>query len=133
MSKCACGSRVDYDVCCGFYHGEGGTPKTPEALMRSRYSAYTMANIDYIKKTMRGKPLEKFDELDTKFWAKNVKWLKLKVINVDNSSLELGYVEFIASFIENGQHRTIHEISEFRLIDGRWFYVDGIYPDKSIP
>ena len=57
--------------------------------------------------------------------AANVKWLKLKIINTHNISPTQGYVEFIASFIENGQHRQIHEISEFQLINEQWLYVDG--------
>ena len=84
-----------------------------------------MANMDYIKETMKGKPLENFNELDAKTWSQNVKWLKLKIVNVHNASSEQGHVEFIASFIENGQHRSIHEVSEFQLINGRWLYVDG--------
>ena len=131
MSKCPCCSKLDYDACCGLYHDEQLTPKTPEALMRSRYSAYAMANIDYIKKTMRGKPLEEFNDRDAKAWAKQVKWLKLKIIKTYNMSPEQGYVEFIASFIEDGKHRHIHEISEFRLINYRWFYVDGVHPDED--
>lgn len=125
MSKCPCCSKLNYEACCGLYHDERLIPKTFEALMRSRYSAYTMANMDYIKETMQGKPLENFNELDAKTWSQNVKWLKLKIVNVHNASSEQGHVEFIASFIENGQHRSIHEVSEFQLINGRWLYVDG--------
>ena len=125
MFKCPCCSKLNYEACCGLYHDECLVPKTVEALMRSRYSAYTMANMDYIKKTMQGKPLEQFNELDTKTWSQNVKWLKLKIINVHNASSEQGHVEFIARFIENGQHCSIHEISEFQLINSRWLYVDG--------
>ncbi len=131
MAKCPCCSKLDYESCCGLYHTGNQTPQTPEALMRSRYSAYALANIDYIQKTMQGKPLENFNEMDARSWAKRVKWLKLNIINTKNTSSEQGYVEFVASFIEHGQHRSFHEISEFRLIDGRWFYVDGVHPDEK--
>ena len=125
MSKCPCCSKLNYEACCGLYHDGRLIPKTFEALMRSRYSAYTMANMDYIKKTMQGTPLENFNELDAKTWSQNAKWLKLKIVNVHNVSSEQGHVEYIASFVENGQHRSIHEISEFQLINGQWFYVNG--------
>jgi SEC-C motif-containing protein len=107
------------------YHLGHEVPKTPEALMRSRYSAYALANIDYIKKTMKGKPLAKFNESEAKAWAMTVKWLKLKIIKVSDTSPEQGFVEFIAKFIDHGQHLALHENSEFQLIDGQWFYVDG--------
>ncbi len=129
MFKCPCCSKLDYDACCGVYLSEKQIPQTPVALMRSRYTAYTSANIDYIKRTMQGKALEKFNEQEAKTWANRVKWIKLNIINIHNTLHGEGYVEFIAKFIENGQHRAIHEISEFRLIDGRWFYIDGVEPD----
>ena len=68
MSKCPCCSKLDYKACCGLYHNAYEMPKIPESLMRSRYSAYAMANIDYIKKTMQGKALETFNEQDAKTW-----------------------------------------------------------------
>ena len=74
---------------------------------------------------MQGKPLEQFDELDAKTWSQSIKWLKLKIISTHNDSDTQGRVEFIASFIENGQHRLMHEISLFELIHGRWMYVDS--------
>lgn len=129
MSKCPCCSKLDYEVCCKPYHDDRLIPQTPEALMRSRYSAYALANIDYIKKTMQGKPLANFNEQDAKIWANSVKWLKLSVINAYETTSNQGYVEFIARFIEKGQHHQFHELSEFRWFDGRWFYVDGV--DKT--
>lgn len=94
--------------------------------MRSRYTAYALAKTDYIKQTMQGKPLTQWNEIEAKSWAVSVTWLRLNIIKTHNSSSEQGYVEFIARFIEQGQHKNIHEISEFRLINGQWFYVDGV-------
>lgn len=74
---------------------------------------------------MQGKPLDTFNENDAKAWAQSVKWLKLSVLNAYKTSSEQGYVEFIARFIDQGQHKQIHELSEFRLINNQWFYVDG--------
>lgn len=124
-SLCPCGSKINYALCCQPFHQYERDPETAEALMRSRYSAYTKANIAYIKHTMRGKPLNDFNEHDAIIWAKSVKWLGLKIKNTKQASKALSYVEFIARFIEGGQHRTLHEISEFHFTDGKWFYVDG--------
>ena len=51
MPHCSCGSGRDYVTCCQPYVEGRAHPETPEALMRSRYTAYTMADIDYIEKT----------------------------------------------------------------------------------
>lgn len=58
MNDCPCGSKISYSSCCGLYHSAKAIAPTPEALMRSRYTAYTQANFDYIKATMRGKLLK---------------------------------------------------------------------------
>lgn len=133
MTKCPCGLSAAYEVCCGAYINGPSTPQTPEALMRSRYTAYSQANIDYIKKTMRGKPLMGFSETNATNWAKQVNWLGLRVIQayLDSENTNKGYVEFIAQFEENNQPQVIHELSEFECDNGTWFYVDGKTPQKS--
>jgi SEC-C motif-containing protein len=37
-----------------------------------------------------------------------------------------GRVEFNAFYVQVGEDRLIHEISRFKKISGRWFYVDGV-------
>ena len=107
-------------------------PKTPEALMRSRYTAYSTANIDYIKKTMQGKPLVGFNEAEAKRWAMSVQWMGLTVIETHQDDVDenTGFVEFIVRYLDKGGIKTIHEISRFQYINGCWFYVDGEQPTK---
>ena len=126
MKLCPCGSGLHYSSCCGV-HIEGGTPAcTPEALMRSRYTAYTMAKIAYIKKTMRGKALSGFNPGEAKRWARRVEWVGLRVLKVVSDSENQGFVEFVASFRDSGVLQSIHEMSEFERAEGVWYYVDGI-------
>ncbi|MDF1827915.1 MAG: YchJ family metal-binding protein [Legionellaceae bacterium] len=127
MTKCACGSQRDYDQCCQPYVTGQATPKTPEALMRSRYTAYTLADIAYIEKTQRGKAAEGFHALDAYVWAKRVTWLNLEVVNTSLKSPQKGTVEFIARFIDAGVTQSMHEKSEFIKKAGQWFYVDGVH------
>ncbi|WED42105.1 YchJ family protein [Legionella cardiaca] len=133
MNKCPCGSSSDYATCCGLYINDITTAPTPEALMRSRYTAYSQANIDYIKKTMRGKPLTGFNEIDAVAWAKRVVWLNLRIVKayLDSTNQVKGYVEFIARFKENNQLLTLHELSEFECDNGTWFYIAGHAPEKQ--
>jgi len=132
MTSCPCGSQCNYASCCGKYLEGNRVPVTPEELMRSRYTAYSLANIPYVKKTMRGKPLAGFNEKEAEHWAKNVVWIGLRVVN---TSLEedVGYVEFIAQFMESHYLRSIHENSVFHKHEGAWFYVDGVQqPTKKV-
>jgi len=124
--KCKCCSNKEYQECCEPYISGLRFPGSPEKLMRSRYTAYTNADIDYISKTMCGKAIAGFDKLDAETWAKTVKWEKLEVISSKLTSKTKGFVEFKATFIDNNQQVILHEISEFDYIKGKWFYVDGV-------
>lgn len=125
MNTCPCGSNLDYSSCCGLYHSNEAIPKTPEALMRSRYTAYTLANMDYIKKTMQGKPTVGFNEIEVAQWSKSILWLGLRIIKSYQDDENTGFVEFIASYLDNHFIKSIHEMSQFQAINGCWFYIDG--------
>jgi SEC-C motif-containing protein len=124
MPNCPCGSNKNYGECCGIYINDQAKPETPEELMRSRYTAYTQANIDYIRRTMKAPALNHFNAESAKQWAMTVQWLGLEVIrsSLDNAK---GYVEFIAHFSAQSKKDSIHELSEFHALDGQWYYVDG--------
>lgn len=133
MNQCPCGLPTDYLACCGSYIEKQETAKTPEALMRSRYTAYSQARIDYLRKTMLGKPLVGFNDYDTALWAKQVKWLGLQVITsyLDPRNENIGFVEFIASYMEKNAIKTIHELSQFQRHNGSWFYTDSLPPQTG--
>lgn len=99
--------------------------------MRSRYSAFATANIDYIEKTMLGDALNHFNKEEAQKWAQSVLWLGLTIINTDYepNNPQIGYVEFVARYLENSVMKSIHERSEFHHINGQWFYMTGIKPE----
>ena len=122
VSVCPCGASADYVACCGQYIEAGAVASTPEKLMRSRYVAFTQSNMDYIKKTMRGAPLQQFDDDYNKEWADSVEWLKLEVIAAHTQDDFHGVVEFNAYYRLNGLVKCLHENSIFEKIDGIWYY-----------
>ncbi len=126
MNHCPCGLKKNYNSCCGIYHSGTAAP-TPKALMRSRYTAYTLTNMDYIQTTMQGKALQGFVAQQTGQWANSVVWLGLEVLSAYQETESKGFVEFIARFMEGDKIKAIHEISEFHFEHGRWFYVDGLH------
>ena len=135
MKQCPCGSTLDYLVCCNPYLENKAIPETPETLMRSRYTAYTLGNIEYIKKTMHGKPLVNFNEQEAMRWSQSVYWLSLMVIRSWQENEDTGFVEFIAGYLDNGTVKTMHETSVFMKINHSWFYTDGKHipvPTKSV-
>ena len=124
---CPCGSNNDYEQCCGKYISGNELPQTAELLMRSRYTAFVTANVDYILKTYHPNTRPRNQRSAILQWTKSVEWTGLKVISSQQSQSndESGTVEFIASYIENGQPAAIHETSVFKKIKGMWLYVSG--------
>lgn len=132
MKACPCHSGKPYAECCELFISGKSLPKTPEQLMRSRYSAYTIINIDYIGRTMRGPAAKDFDKRETENWARQIEWLGLEVINTGIQD-QNGFVEFIAKYAKEGVTEQIHERSEFHRKDGKWYYVNGKNPSSSAP
>ena len=100
-------------------------PPTPEALMRSRYTAFALEDIHYIKNTMKGKALLKADLDETSSWMGQSKWLNLEVIKSQIKTPKLGTVHFIATYEQNNQIHKIEEVSEFKKLGDKWFYTQG--------
>lgn len=100
--------------------------------MRSRYSAYTSHDLDYIKRTMIGPAKEHFRLEDAIKSSSQMKWLRLDVISTEQIEKQRGFVEFKAFYIQEGQRGSLHEKSEFHKIDETWYYFDGtILPNNN--
>jgi SEC-C motif-containing protein len=124
MTSCPCGSGRGFDECCGPLLA-GGPASSPEALMRSRYSAFARADLDYLETTLAPEAKEDYDRAETESWVKEAKWdgLEVRATNVDGDQ---GTVEFVARYRMRGKVFAHHELASFRQNEGRWVYVDGI-------
>ena len=121
MKNCYCDSNKPFSDCCEYYIL--GTQKAPtaEKLMRSRYSAYCVQNVDYLLATTHISTRKFHDKQEILAFASQNKWEKLEVINTTETT-----VEFKAFYIDNNQKsQTHHEKSTFKKEEGSWFYVDG--------
>lgn len=125
--KCICQSGRDYNQCCEPYIEGSMHPATAELLMRSRYTAYAMGNIKYIKDTLALETRKGFDEKSAKTWATDSEWLGLKIISSKNGKENdsKGTVEFNATYRAQGKVVEHHEVSQFRKDNDRWYFVDG--------
>lgn len=127
---CPCQSTKPFSLCCEPLLIGIGTAQTAEALMRSRYTAYTLHNSDYLSQTWH--PSTRPEGIDTSLIPN---WLSLTVKNCHAGGAQdtEGTVEFIA--IGQAQNRvvTLHEISIFLKEDGQWLYLTGNIrePDKA--
>jgi len=119
---CPCGNAKPYTACCARYV-EGNEPApTAEALMRSRYTAYTLLKEDYLLETWhpttRPTSLGLAEEVTTK-------WLGLEIKRHEKQDADHAIVEFVARYKVKGRAHRLHEASRFVREAGQWFYVDG--------
>lgn len=125
---CPCGSGMRFVICCSPYLEAKAIPKTAEALMRSRYTAYVCRNIDYLKETLWPKYQAGFDMAATAGWAAENHWTGLTILDKANGSEgdRDGTVLFEAKYLSSGKLNTHRELSRFRKKAGRWYYVEAL-------
>ncbi|KQY89412.1 hypothetical protein ASD35_14795 [Pelomonas sp. Root1444] len=104
-----------------FANRQGLHAATPEALMRSRYSAFVLDLPDYLRATWHAstRPAELAPP------EPGLKWLGLAVRRSVLQDADHGTVEFVARSKLGGRAHRLHEVSRFVREGGNWFYVDG--------
>jgi SEC-C motif-containing protein len=138
-AACPCGG-TSFAACCGPFLGGQAVPPTAEALMRSRYTAYTLKDEDYLHATWHPstRPFDPVIDQNEK-----VQWLGLEVksaLRLRQRKADLSEqpdsdtVEFVARFKIGGRAHRLHELSRFVREPGedgalRWFYLDGSFPE----
>jgi len=115
---CPCNGGKAYGQCCGLYHGGQAAP-TPEALMRSRYSAFALENADYLLATWHRDYRPQTIE-----FAADTRWTGLEILQAGSDG-DTGVVHFVATFNEAGEWLLLEEKSRFERLEDRWYYLAG--------
>ncbi len=120
--QCPCGSGNALADCCGPVISGTRAAETAEMLMRSRYSAYVLGAVDYLRTSWHPATRPVIIEL-----GEPVNWLGLKIIATRDGGRgeDQGTVEFVARYKIAGRAYRLHEISRFQRVAGRWVYVTG--------
>lgn len=124
-APCPCGNGA-YGSCCGPALDGSSAPATAVALMRSRYTAFALSDIDYLLRSWDAatRPRELALDPDTE-------WRRLVVIDVVGGTPEdeTGIVEFRAVFRDADGRGELHERSRFVRRGDGWRYLDGEHRD----
>ena len=141
---CPCGgSGAAFADCCAPFLAGAQLPPTAEALMRSRYVAYTLHDDAYLLATWHPstRPAERLFDDDQR-----LTWLGLAVksdlrlrkrkeartetcTDTEGCGADSDTVEFVARYKIGGRAHRLHEVSRFVREQGRWLYVDGSFPE----
>lgn len=123
---CPCGSNIDYKACCEKLITNEAEAKSPEQLMRSRYSAYALQQSNYIYDTYAKASKVSQSLHDIEIWAKETQWLHLAIISSSEfNKIEKPTVEFEAIYKHDGVFYKMRESSTFIKEEHLWRYVDG--------
>lgn len=125
---CPCGSGQLFTACCGPVIDGSAPATTAEALMRSRYTAFTLKDIDHLEVTLAPEARGDYDRGQTEELASAAQWEGLTILRTEAGGAEdkVGIVEFTARYKTNGQDIVHHETATFRRGDNNiWLYVDG--------
>jgi len=108
--------------CCEPLLSGKGAALTAEALMRSRYTAYVLRDINYL--LISWHPSTRPIGIDQ---ATIPDWCGLQVIRSEHGAETdtEGVVEFSATALVRKQLFRLHEVSRFVKEEGQWFYTEG--------
>ena len=139
---CPCGLGASLENCCGRYVNGTEWAPSAEALMRSRFTAYAVGQVDYLLATLHESKRRRGEKLQLRRSLEQTRWVYLQVLKTvaGQAGDEQGEVEFVAVYgLANpvsgmagllGQRAEpqlgqMHERSRFVWEAGRWFYLDG--------
>ena len=122
VSLCPCGTGRAYTDCCGPLHAGARPAPTAVALMRSRFSAFAVGDVDYLLTSWHPDTRPADLTLDG-----TITWRRLQIVDTDagDEADATGVVEFRAQYVHGDGRHILHERSRFERVKGEWRYVDG--------
>jgi SEC-C motif domain protein len=122
-AMCPCGLPASYLDCCARLHRGNGAAPTAELLMRSRFSAFSVGDEDYLLRTWH--PATRPPQV---VFDKALRWVRLEILETSGGSPlhTTGTVRFRAHYLEHGNARHMDEHSRFVRHEGHWAYVGAL-------
>src|SRR5690349_18456573 len=110
-SVCPCGGS-SYPSCCKPLH-DGKPAADPEALMRSRFSAYALRRTDHVHRTWH--PETRTEHEADLADEPGLKWVRLEILDTSGGGVfdAEGTVRFRAHYREGGKPGVMEELSRF--------------------
>jgi SEC-C motif-containing protein len=125
MSRpCPCGAKATFDKHCQPVIEGKVLPDTAERLMRARFTAYSLCDVDFLIKTTAAPQRENLDAEELEEYCDSIRCISLKILATEAGGPkdETGMVRFHASMQVDGKRRLHAEVSHFHREDGQWVY-----------
>lgn len=120
--SCHCGSGRPLAECClPVIRGERQAV-TAEELMRSRYSAFVLGDVDWIMSSHHPETVGEVDRDEVSEWSGSSEWLGLRIRSTEAGGADdsEGVVVFRARYRVNGQLVDHVERAQFLRDEGAW-------------
>lgn len=120
-ARCPCGTGLTFGECCAPIQRGEREAATAEALMRSRYTAFALEDVDWLLASWHASTRPRSLELDP-----GIRWLRLDITSTTGGGPfdREGTVGFESHWVADGARGSMRELSSFRR-DAGWQYVDG--------
>lgn len=137
-SSCPCTSGLDYGDCCRPLHRNERAPGRAEELMRARFSAFALREVDYLLRTLHsehpdwaaGEPSLRRSLTDT---CRDHRFMRLEVVgSAPADEHGVARVLFVAHVFRRGRDLGFAELSDFRVEDGQLRYHAGTFVDRKM-
>ena len=127
MDTCPCGSGSGYGACCEPIIKGKKAAETAEQLMRARYTAHVVVDVDFISDSLHPDYRKDYDKKAARKWAEESEWYGLEIVDTTDGGPkdENGEVEFIARYKDKDGRRTYHERGRFQKHKKKWFFTEG--------
>ena len=131
-ASCPCGSQKTHLHCCEPLH-KGQPATTAEALMRSRFCAYYLNNVDYLLESVSPRQREALTQSGILAQKETTEWTRLEILRTEAGSKtdKTGIVEFKAWYRDGAGESAYHEVSDFIKENDRWYFVYPGIPLKQ--
>ena len=125
-SRCPCGSGDTFGDCCGPVLRQDRRAGTAAALMRSRYTAFALRDLEHLLRSWHARTRPSREELAQSL-DQELRWLRLDVLATHEGGPfdDVGTVEFVAISKGLQGRQEQHEVSRFVREGGSWYYLDG--------
>jgi SEC-C motif-containing protein len=130
IKNCFCGNETTFEQCCQPIIAGKLDAKDSEALMRSRFTAYVINDYQYILHTYASAQRTHLTIKQLSESAQDTQWLSLQVLNHQTQE-RTARVEFKAFYQVESTYYVMHELSNFVLEAGKWFYTSGLVQKDS--
>jgi SEC-C motif-containing protein len=133
MEPCACGSGRLASECCLPVIRRERIATTAEELMRSRYVAFVIGDVDWIMDSHHSTTVGEIDRDEVEKWSTGSEWLGLRIRDTEGGGADddEGVVSFRARYKVQGQQVDHLEHARFEREGGEWRFHSVVEVDDQ--